>query len=149
MDVDRIRAFCLELPHVVETRQWGDHLLFWVGDKAIGGKMFALISLEAGERVIAYPTDPERFAELVEVEGIIPAPYFARLHWVSVEHWGVHRPSVWEEEMRAAHALKLASLPAKVRAVLALPSGERKRTIAARKKLLAEREAAKRAKVKR
>jgi len=149
MDVERLRAFCLGLPHVVETRQWGDGLLFWVGDQAIGGKMFALVRLEAGAgRVISYPTDPEHFAELVEQEGIIPAPYLARLYWVSAEHWGVMRNAVWEEELRAAHELKFASLPAKTKAVLALPVGERKRVIAARKKVLAEREAAKKAKVK-
>lgn len=148
MDVERVRAFCLGLPHAVETRQWGDGLLFWVGDQAIGGKMFALVRMEAGGRVISYPTDPEHFAELVEQEGIIPAPYLARLYWVSAEHWGVMRNSVWEDELRAAHALKFAGLPAKTKAVLALPAAERKRVIAARKKLLAEREAAKRAKVK-
>ena len=36
------REFLLQLPHVVETMQWGANLVFWVGDKAIGGKMFAL-----------------------------------------------------------------------------------------------------------
>jgi predicted DNA-binding protein (MmcQ/YjbR family) len=149
MDVERVRAFCLELPHVVETRQWGDSLLFWVGDKAIGGKMFAVVDLGRGDNgVIWYSADPEHFAELVEMEGIVPAPYLARLHWVSVEQWGVHRNSVWEEELRAAHALKLASLPAKTKAVLALPAAERKRVIAARKKVLAVKEAAKKAKVK-
>ena len=149
MDVERVRSFCLSLPHVVETHQWGDGLLFWVGDKAIGGKMFALIRLEAGNRVISYPTDPEHFAELVELEGIIPAPYLARLFWVSAEHWGVFRNSMWEEELRAAHALKLAGLPAKTRAILDLPAAERKRTITARKKVMAERELAKQAKLKR
>lgn len=38
MDVERIRGFLLELPHVVETMQWGANLVFWVGDKAIGEK---------------------------------------------------------------------------------------------------------------
>jgi predicted DNA-binding protein (MmcQ/YjbR family) len=147
MDVERLRTFCLGLPHVVESHQWGC-LLFWVGEQAIGGKMFALVGLEAGERVISYPTDPEHFAELVEQDGVIPAPYFARLHWVSVEHWGVYRNPVWEDELRAAYDLKFAGLPPKTKAILALPPAEKKRTIAARKKLLAERAAAKKEKVK-
>ena len=46
MDADRLRAYLLTLPHVVETMQWGANLVFWVGDKAIGGKMFALINLD-------------------------------------------------------------------------------------------------------
>ena len=41
MDSESARAFLLRLPHVEETLQWGNNLVFWVGDKAIGGKMFA------------------------------------------------------------------------------------------------------------
>ncbi len=47
MDAERVRAFLLTLPHVAETLQWGDNLVFWVGDKSIGGKMFALVNLSA------------------------------------------------------------------------------------------------------
>src|ERR1035437_9711819 len=46
MDVERLRAYILTLPHVVETMQWGANLVFWVGDKAIGGKMFAVSDLD-------------------------------------------------------------------------------------------------------
>ena len=28
----------------------------------------------------------ERFAEALEVDGLIPAPYFARAHWVAALH---------------------------------------------------------------
>src|ERR1700712_4622216 len=54
MDAERARAFLLKLPHVVETRQWGDNLVFWVGDKAIGGKMFALLNLDLGDSGISH-----------------------------------------------------------------------------------------------
>ena len=46
MDAERVREFLLQLPHVVETMQWGANLVFWVGDKAIGGKMFAVLNLD-------------------------------------------------------------------------------------------------------
>ena len=39
MDAERLRAYLLTLPHVAETMQWGANLVFWAGDKAIGGKM--------------------------------------------------------------------------------------------------------------
>ena len=42
MDAERLREYLLRLPNVVETMQWGANLVFWVGDKAIGGKMFAV-----------------------------------------------------------------------------------------------------------
>jgi len=87
MDVERARTFLKALPHVVETQQWGDNLVFWVGDKAIGGKMFALIDLSGGlaHGVGMFSAGPERFAELVEQDGLIPAPYMARIHWVAAE----------------------------------------------------------------
>jgi predicted DNA-binding protein (MmcQ/YjbR family) len=138
MDAERARKFLLKLPHVVETMQWGDNLVFWVGDKAIGGKMFVLVNLDGSERgVISYAAGPERFAELVEREGIVPAPYFARIFWVAVEHWGVLRDREWEAELAAAHAITLAKLPKGVREVLALPERARAKLIAERRKALA------------
>ena len=130
----------LGLPHVVETMQWGDNLVFWVGDKAVGGKMFCLLNLDAGAHgVVSYSAGPERFAELVEVEGIGPAPYMARIHWVAVERWEVLRNAEWERELRAAHAITLGKLPKRVLAVLRLPERARAKVIAERRKVLAER----------
>jgi predicted DNA-binding protein (MmcQ/YjbR family) len=131
MDTDRLRAFILSLPHAVETMQWGANLVFWVGDKALGGKMFALLNLDADDHhaLISYAAGPERFHDLLEVEGITPAPYFARIHWVAVERWDAFRDAEWQRELAAAHALTLAKLPRKVLAALALPTAAQKRLV--------------------
>jgi predicted DNA-binding protein (MmcQ/YjbR family) len=144
MDVERIRSYLLGLPHVLETAQWGG-LVFWVGDKAIGGRMFVMLPLDGNEslerseksRVISYSAGPERYSELIEVDGIFPAPYSARIFWVAVSGWDVFRKPEWQRELSAAHALTLAKLPPKVRAVLAMPAAQQKRLIAERRKLLA------------
>ena len=144
MDAERIRAFLLTLPHVVETMQWGANLVFWVGDKAIGGKMFALVNLDAdGRAIISYSAGQERYAELLEIEGILPAPYMARIFWVAIERWNVFRPSEWEQQLKAAHQLTFNKLPPKTRSVLDMPSAQQKRLIADRRKLLAARAVAK------
>jgi predicted DNA-binding protein (MmcQ/YjbR family) len=144
MDAERIRAYILTLPHAVDTMQWGANLVFWVGDKAIGGKMFALVNLEPdGKAVISYAAGPERYSELLEVEGIIPAPYMARIHWVAVERWSVFRTAEWEQELLAAHTLTFNKLPPRTRAALAMPPALQKRLIADRRKLLAAKAAAK------
>jgi len=144
MDAERIRAYLLTLPHAAETMQWGANLVFWVGDKAIGGKMFALVNLEGdGRAVISYAAGPQRYSELLEIEGVIPAPYMARIYWVAVERWNVFRTVEWEQELSAAHTLTLNKLPPRTRAVLAMPPTRQKRLIADRKKLLAARAAAK------
>ncbi len=134
MNAERMRDFLLSLPHVVETEQWGG-LLFWVGDKAIGGKMFAVLDLNGGRgRPISYPAGQERFHDLLEIDGIIPAPYMARIFWVAIERWDVHGPAVWQSELSAAHALTYAKLPPKALKVLALSKAEQKKLIAAKRK---------------
>jgi predicted DNA-binding protein (MmcQ/YjbR family) len=144
MDVERVRAFLLTLPHAVETMQWGDNLVFWVGDKAIGGKMFCLLNLDAGAHgVISYAAGRERYAELVERDGIVPAPYMARIFWVAAERWNVLRNAEWESELRAAHEITLAKMPKRTRDVLMLPERARTKLIAERRKVLAERAAVK------
>jgi predicted DNA-binding protein (MmcQ/YjbR family) len=151
MDPERIRAYLLTLPHAVETMQWGANLVFWVGDKTIGGKMFALVNLDrdaARERdkttpVISYAAGPQRYSELLEIEGVVPAPYMARIYWVAVERWHIFRTTEWEQELSAAHTLTFNKLPLRTRAVLAMPPTQQKRLIADRKKLLAAKTAAK------
>jgi len=140
MDNERIRELCLSLPHAVEAVGWGHHLVFWVGDKAIGGKMFAMIHLDdQGTGVVWFHCGAERFQELLEIEGMIPAPYLAKAHWVTVERWNVLRARQWEDELRQAHALVYEKLPKRVMAILAMPEKERTRFIRERRKLLAER----------
>ncbi len=121
----------LKLPHVVETMQWGDNLVFWVGDKAIGGKMFALINLSAdAQGAVSFAAGPERFAELVEMEGFRPAPYFARAHWVVAEHWQLLRVSEWQAEFTNAHGIVQAKLTKRTQDVLMLPAAQQKMLVA-------------------
>ena len=137
MDAESLRTFLLTLPHVCETQQWGG-LVFWVGDKVIGGKMFVMLPLDGEDgRVLSYPAGPECYPELLERDGVFPAPYMARIYWVAVERWSVFRSIEWEHELRAAHALTFDKLPPRTRAALALPASRQKRLIAERKKLLA------------
>jgi predicted DNA-binding protein (MmcQ/YjbR family) len=143
MDAERMRGFLRSLPHVVEAEQWGG-LLFWVGDKAIGGKTFAMVNLDAsGGLPISFHAGPERFAEFCEWEGMVPAPYSARNFWVAAERWDSLRNVQWEEELRAGYALTVKKLTPRTRAVLALPKREQARVIAERRKVLAERDAVK------
>jgi predicted DNA-binding protein (MmcQ/YjbR family) len=140
MDAERVREYLLQLPHVAETMQWGANLVFWVGDKAIGGKMFALLNLDEDHQgVLSFAAGPERYAELLETEGVVPAPYLARAHWVALRHWGVLRSSELEELLKFGHGLVYARLPRKTKDVLAMPPGAQRKLLKERKKLLAAR----------
>jgi predicted DNA-binding protein (MmcQ/YjbR family) len=108
MDNERIRALCMALPHVTETVNWGHHLVYWVGDRDIGGKMFAMTDLDgSGTGVLWFHVGHERFHELLETEGIIASPYLAKAGWVTVERWDVLRLREYEDELRRAHAIDL------------------------------------------
>lgn len=135
MDNEGIRALCMALPHVTETVNWGHHLVYWVGDRDIGGKMFAMTDLDGtGTGVLWFHAGAERFHELLETEGIIPAPYMARAFWVTVERWGVLRARVYEDELKRAHGLIWEKLPKRTKGVLVLPEKERAKVIRERKK---------------
>jgi len=77
MNVDLVRRYCLSFPHATENLQWGEDLCF-----KIGGKIFATIALGAVPQSICFKCPPEKFAELLELEGIEPAPYVGRYKWV-------------------------------------------------------------------
>jgi predicted DNA-binding protein (MmcQ/YjbR family) len=178
MDAERLRAFLLTLPHVAETMQWGANLVFWVGDKSIGGKMFAVLDLDdprpphlsgapsmrshrmggtdlpyaapgfAGlegiqnsrpHPILSYAAGPGRYSELLELDGLVPAPYLARARWVAALRWDVFTAAEWQRELRAAHAVIFAKLPPRTRKVLALPAAEQKALIAQRRILTSQR----------
>ncbi|HEX4285922.1 MAG TPA: MmcQ/YjbR family DNA-binding protein [Terracidiphilus sp.] len=144
MDNERIRALCLALPHTKETVNWVHHLVYWVGDRDIGGKMFAMTDLDGtGSGVLWFHAGPERFHELVEIEGVIPAPYMARVFWVTVTRWDVFRPRELEDHLKHAHALIWEKLPNKTKTILALPEKERAKAIRERKKVVKTRTKAK------
>jgi predicted DNA-binding protein (MmcQ/YjbR family) len=144
MENERVRELCLTLPHVHETVNWGHHLVYWVGDRDIGGKMFAMTDLDGtGIGALWFHCGAERFHELQEREGICASPYLAKAHWVTLEHWDALRPREIEDELRRAHALIYEKLPKRTKTVLAMPGRERAKLIRQRKKALAARAKAK------
>jgi predicted DNA-binding protein (MmcQ/YjbR family) len=140
MDAERAREFLRKLPLVEETKQWGENLVYWVGDKAVGGKMFAVLNLDAdGMAVMSFSAGPERFHELLEIDGVSPAPYLARLSWVAVQHWGVIPGKEVETLLRAAHDITYQKLPQKTKDIFALPRAELQKLVSAKRKGLAEK----------
>lgn len=114
MDAESVRKFCLSLPHVTEDVQWGSDLLF-----RIGNKMFAVVALDAAtNHRLSFKCTPEVFAELTEQDGIVPAPYAARYHWVALERFNALPERELKELLRNAYNLILEKLPKKAKAQL-------------------------------
>ena len=82
MNIESLRAFCLSLPDATESIKWGQDLVF-----SIGQKMFCAVNTEPPHQ-FSFKTTQEDFAQLVEREGMRPAPYLARAMWVQEESLG-------------------------------------------------------------
>ena len=115
MDIEGVRKYCLSLPHATEDVQWGDNLLF-----RISHKIFAVIALDHMPTCMSFKCTAEEFAELTEREGIIPAPYMARNHWVMLETLDVLPPAELKQRIRNSYELVAARLPKKARVELGL-----------------------------
>ena len=124
MNIDAVRSFCLSLPHATEDVQWGNDLLF-----RISGKIFAVIGLEPPNS-LAFKCTPEEFDDLIERDGIIPAPYMARNKWVKLETLDALGDRELKTLIRNSYEMIFSKLPKKTQAELGAatkPNATRKR----------------------
>ncbi|MFS2005773.1 MmcQ/YjbR family DNA-binding protein [Duganella sp. CT11-25] len=80
MNITKAKALCRSFPGATEDTKWGADLVFSVGEK-----MFAVTELDDKAKGISFKVDDDRFLELTDRPGIIPAPYLARAKWVYIE----------------------------------------------------------------
>ncbi len=106
MNIDVVRKICRALPAVTEDIKWGSDLCF-----SVGGKMFTVVNTEQPHS-LAFKCTAETFGELIEREGIIPAPYMARNMWVQERSVGdVLERHELEDLIKASYELVVAKLP--------------------------------------
>ena len=114
MDLEAIRAYCLRLPFVTESVQWGDNLVF-----KVGGKMFALLPLVGEPGSVSLKVEPELGRSLVhDYPAITPGYHMNKRHWVTVQLDGTIPEEILRNLIEDSHDLVVAGLPAKVRAAL-------------------------------
>src|SRR5262252_2533043 len=122
MSIDTVRTFCLSLPAAKEDIKWGSDLAF-----SVGGKMFAVVNTER-PHTLAFKCTPETFGELIERDGIIPAPYMARAMWVQERTVGdVLERRELDALIKTSYELVVAKLPKSKRPTAAVRSPSRKR----------------------
>src|SRR5438309_11503286 len=112
MDIEQVRTYCLSFPHATENVQCGNDLVF-----KIAGKMFAVVVLEgASKYCLSFKCTEEKFAELIEQDGIDPAPYSARYHWVAFKSFDVLSEKELKGLLRNSYDLVLGRLSKKTKA---------------------------------
>ena len=112
----QFEAFVLGLPAATLVRQWRDDSV-----AKVGGKIFCLLDRDPGD--VWLKVSEMSFSLMTEMEGIRPAPYFARAGWVAISA----ESALSDADIRAyiveAHRLVGSKLSRKRRAELGLDQG--------------------------
>ena len=109
MNIDALRTYCLSFPDATEKLQWGDALCF-----KIGGKMFTVAALDVDSNPrLCFKCTAESFAELIERDGMAPAPYVGRYQWVGLESLETLPTRELKELIAVSYQLVSAKLPRK------------------------------------
>ena len=115
LDEQQLGAFCGSWPGVTRSIKWEVDLVY-----SVGSKMFVVMCTIGPDRgQFSFKVDTERFLELTEQPGMMPAPYMARAFWVSVTEPERFAREELEAYVRRSYELVLAKLPKKTQATLA------------------------------
>lgn len=106
-------AFVLSLPAATLVRQWRDDSV-----AKVGGKIFCLLDRDPGD--IWLKVSPMSFDLMIELEGVRPAPYFARAGWVAISATSPLSDAEVRGYIVAAHRLIADRLSRRVQASLGL-----------------------------
>jgi predicted DNA-binding protein (MmcQ/YjbR family) len=108
MNFEKAKTLCHSFPGVTTDTKWGNDLVY-----SIGAKMFAVTNM--GEPTgFCFKVDDDRFLELTDREGIIPAPYLARAKWVAVEDAKALSDEEAAQLLRRSYELIFAKLTKKL-----------------------------------
>lgn len=110
----QLEALCGSWPGVTRDVKWGDALVF-----SVGGKMFVMTNADGRQDGrLAFKVAEERFLELTDQAGVIPAPYLARAHWIAVTERQRFTTAELQLLLRDAYATVRARLPRKAQLAL-------------------------------
>jgi predicted DNA-binding protein (MmcQ/YjbR family) len=114
MNVDKLRRHCATLPGATTDIKWGNDECH-----SVGGRMFAVFLVQQRTRPsFSFKCDPERFLELTDRPGIIPAPYLARAHWVQVNAADALTDAQARALLARSYALVFAKLTRRAQAAI-------------------------------
>jgi predicted DNA-binding protein (MmcQ/YjbR family) len=109
MDIEAAKALCRSFPGCTEDTKWGADLVF-----SVGAKMFAVTELADPPKGISFKVEDDRFLELTDRPGIVPAPYLARAKWVYVESGAKLADAEAAALLRRSYELVFAKLTKKL-----------------------------------
>ena len=100
---------------VSSSIKWEDDLVY-----SVAGKMFAVLCLRGPDRGrLSFKVDPERFLELTDQPGIVPAHYMARAFWITLTEPERFERAQVDAFVRHSYELVRANLTKRMQAKLA------------------------------
>lgn len=84
MDHSTFNQYCSAFTGATHVVQWGNSDVW-----KVGGKVFAIgTSSKSGQPAFTFKTSPMNYAFLCDLEGYVPAPYFANrgMKWIQQTH---------------------------------------------------------------
>jgi predicted DNA-binding protein (MmcQ/YjbR family) len=114
MDFEAAKALCRSFAGCTEDIKWGADVVFSVGEK-----MFAVTGSATPAEGISFKVEDDRFLELTDRRGIVPAPYLARAKWVYVNREADLSDEEAAELLRRSYELVLAKLTKKLQREIA------------------------------
>lgn len=80
MEEAELDALCGTWPGVTSSMKWEVDLVY-----SVANKMFAVLCTLGPERGrLSFKVDSDRFLELTDQPGVMPAPYMARAFWITL-----------------------------------------------------------------
>lgn len=110
MNLEQLQKFCLACPGATEDIKWGADLCFCVGEK-----MFCVTGADSIVGGLSVKCTPEKFAELIEREGIDPAAYVGRYKWVRISDLNAVSNGELQDLISTSYQLVRDKLPKGVR----------------------------------
>lgn len=110
MNIEQLRKFCLSFPGATEDVKWGNDLCF-----CVGAKMFCVTGVDSNDSGISVKCTPEKFAELTERDGIDPAAYVARYHWIHIKNLDAVTADELKSLIGKSYQLVFDKLPSKIK----------------------------------
>lgn len=115
LQAGQLDAICAHWPGVTTAMKWEVDLVY-----SVAGKMFAVyctLGVERGR--VSFKVDADRFLELTEQPGFMPAPYMARAFWVTLTDPDKLAAGELDAFLRRSYDLVVEKLPLKTQRSLA------------------------------
>ncbi|MDZ7848781.1 MAG: MmcQ/YjbR family DNA-binding protein [Owenweeksia sp.] len=115
MNIEELRAHCLHLPQATEGMPFGEGSLVF----KVGGKMFALASLNGAPLRINLKCEPNEALQIREsYPAVIPGYHMNKKHWNTVILDGSIADAQLVKWISTSYQLVFKSLPLKTQAII-------------------------------